>query len=136
MRPNYAMRPSNVLLLIMDQPELSKLVGVAGEKIIQCSLNFYIKNISVNSKLSERNVSYKVSVLLSLFSAFRASSIQHPYIRFMSKTNSGHNVCLTSFIRVWKGVKLHQHSRTTFFSQDERLYVVRTLDEYIARTPR
>ena len=74
------------------------LTGIFNERPPQARYTFiwnvdvvltYIKNnMSVRSQLSEKNLTCKLTVLLALSSALRASSIQHLNINFMAKTKS------------------------------------------------
>ena len=64
--------------------------------------------MSVNSQLSKKNLTCKLTVLWALSSVIRASSIQHLNINFMAKTKSCYKFYLISFIRVGEKVKHHQ----------------------------
>ena len=82
---------------IDKHPEICPLLtGIFNERPPQPRKNFiwnvdvvstYIKNNkSVNSQLSEKNLTCQLTMLLALSSALRASSIQHLNINFMAKT--------------------------------------------------
>ena len=92
--------------------------------------------MSVSSQLSEKNLTCKLTVLLALSSALRASSIQHLNINFMAKTKSCYKFYLNKLDKSWR--KCQAPTAVTYqeYTQNESLYVARTLDEYIARTER
>ena len=97
----------------------------------------YIKNnMSVNSQLSEKNLTYKLTVLLGLSFALRASSIQHLNINFRAKTNSCYKFYFNKLHKSWRRGKAQPAVTYQVYTQDESLCVVRTLDEYVARTER
>ena len=122
------------------------LAGIFNERPPQARYTFiwnvdvvltYIKNnMSVSSQLSEKNLTCKLTVLLALSSALRASSIQHLNINFMAKTKSCYKFYLNKLDKSWR--KCQAPTAVTYqeYTQNESLYVVRTLDEYIARTER
>ena len=81
----------------------------------------YIKNsMSVNYKLFEKNLTYKLTVLFALCSALRASSIQHLSIKFMAKAKSCYKF---SFKKGWKKGKAPLPVTFQEYTQDETLSV-------------
>ena len=97
----------------------------------------YIKNyISVNSQLFEKNLTCKLTVLLELSSALRASSMQHLIINFMEKTKSCYKFNFNKLHKSWRKGKVPPAVTYQEYTQDESLCVVRTLDEYMAQTER
>ena len=71
--------------------------------------------MSVNSQLFEKHLTCKLTVLLALSSALRASSMQHLNINFMAKWQKPSLVISSisiSFMRVREKVKHHQQSLT------------------------
>ena len=89
----------------------------------------YIKNnMSVNSQLSEKNLTCKLTVLLALSSALRASSIQHLNINFIAKTNSCYKFYFNKLHKNWRRGKAPPVVTYQEYIQDESLCVVRTLD--------
>ena len=122
------------------------LTGIFNERQPQARYTFiwnvdvvltYIKNnMSVSSQLSEKNLTCKLTVLLALSSALRASSIQHLNINFMAKTKSCYKFYLNKLDKSWRKCKAPPAFTYQEYTPNESLYVVRTLDEYIARTER
>ena len=97
----------------------------------------YIKNnMPVNSQLSEKKLTCKLTVLLALSSTLRASSMQHLKINFMTKTNSYYKFFFNKLHRSWRKEKTPPVATYQEYTQDESLCVVRTSDEYIVRTER
>ena len=88
--------------------------------------------MSVNSQLSEKNLTHKLTVLLALSSVLRASSIQHLNINFMAKTNSRYKFYFNKLHKSWRRGKVPPAVTYQEYTQDESLCIVRTLDEYIA----
>ena len=86
----------------------------------------YLKtNMSVNSQLSDKDLTHKLTVLMASSSASRASSLWQGM------------TCLINFIfincaRVGEGVRLHQESHIRHTHPN--VCVAKTLDEYISRT--
>ena len=81
----------------------------------------YIKNnMSVNYKLFEKNLTYKLTVLFALSSALRASSIQHLSIKFMAKAKSYYRF---SFKNGWRKGKAPLPVAFQEYAQDETLSV-------------
>ena len=64
--------------------------------------------MSVNSQLSEKNLTCKLTVLLALSSALRASAIQHFNIKFMTKTKCCHKFYFNKLHKSWRKVKAPQ----------------------------
>ena len=92
--------------------------------------------MSVNSELSEKKLTCKLTVLLALSSALRASSIQHLNINFLAKTNSCYKFFFSMLDKSWRKGKAQPTVTYQEYTQDKSLCVVRTLDECIARTER
>ena len=93
-------------------------------------------NMSVNSQLLEKTLICKLTVLLALSSALRASPIQHLNINFMSKTRSCYKFYFNKLQKSWRKGKALPAVTYQEYTQDESLCVVRALDEYIAQTER
>ena len=91
----------------------------------------YIKNdMSVNSQLSEKNLTYNLTVLLALSSALRASSIQHLNINCITKTNYCYKFYFNKLHKGWRRGKAPPAVTYQEYTQDDSLCVARTLDEY------
>ena len=76
--------------------------------------------MSVNYKLFEKNLTYKLTVLFALSSALRASSIQHLSIKFMAKAKSYYRF---SFKNGWRKGKAPLPVAFQEYAQDETLSV-------------
>ena len=119
------------------------LTGIFNERPLQPRYTFiwdvdvvltYIKNnTSVNFQLSEKNLTYKLTVLLALSSALKASSIQHLNINFMAKTNSCYKFYFNKLHKSWRRGKASPAVTYQEYTQDESLCVVRTLEVEIWR---
>ena len=88
--------------------------------------------MSVNSQLSEKELTCKLTVLLALSSALRASSIQHLNIDFMAKTNSCYKFYFNKLHKSWRKGKVPPAVTLQEYTQNESLCDVRTLEKYIA----
>ena len=88
--------------------------------------------MSVNSQLSEKELTCKLTVLLALSSALRASSIQHLNIDFMAKTNSCYKFYFNKLHKSWRKGKVPPAVTHQEYTQNESLCDVRTLEKYIA----
>ena len=91
----------------------------------QLVLDYLKKELSNNSDLSGKLLTFKVAMLLTLTSASRVRSLHILDIRFMVKTWQKY---------VLKFHKIHKSLEFVAFSQDKDLCVVSALDEYLNRT--
>ena len=92
-----------------------------------------LTNLSVNSKLSKKDLTCKLTVLLTLSSVLRVSSIHHLNINFMATTKSCYKFY---FNKPHKSYRKNQATSVVTYqeyTQDERLWVARNLDEHIAQ---
>ena len=78
----------------------------------------------------------QVNCVLASPSALRASSIQHLNINFVAKTKSCYKFYFNKLHKNWRKGKAPPAVAYQEYTQDESLCVVKTLDEYIARTKR
>ena len=92
--------------------------------------------MSVNSQLLEKTLICKLTVLLALSSALRASPIQHLNINFMSKARSCYKFYFNKLQKSWRKGKALLAVTYQEYTQDESICVIRALDEYIAQTER
>ena len=94
-------------------------------------LSCVINNMSVNSQLSEKNVTCKLTVLLALSSALRASSIQHLNINFMVKTKPCCKFYFNKLHKSWRKGKGPPAVTYQEYNQGKSLCVVWTLDDIL-----
>ena len=81
--------------------------------------------MSVNSQLSEKNLTCKLTVLVALSSALRASSTQHLNNNFMAKTKSSYNFYFNKLHKSWRKGKAPPVVTYQEYTQDKSLCVVR-----------
>ena len=95
----------------------------------------YLKtNMPDNSQLSDKDLTRKLTVLMALSSASRASSLQHLNIKFMARNEMFYKCYFHKLHKSWKRGKAPPTISYQAYTQDPNLSVVKTLDEYISRT--
>ena len=77
-----------------------------------CSLTYTKNNMSINSQLSEKNLTSKLTMLLVLFSAYRASSNNIQILTLWQKPSLFISSILIGFMKVTEKVKNHHRSST------------------------
>ena len=87
-----------------------------------------------NEDLSDKYLTYKLTMLLALTSASRVLGLQYLDIRFKTK---GTSYCLFSFRKLHKARRKRKSPpslKVYSFEEDTKLCVVATLEEYLKRT--
>ena len=90
--------------------------------------------MSVNSQLLDKNLTHKLTVLMALSSASRASPLPRLNIKFMTRNNTSYKFCFHKLHKSWKRCNAPPTLSYQAYTQDHNLCVVKTLDEYISRT--
>ena len=97
-------------------------------------LDYLKKHFPDNKKLTDRQLTLKVTILLALTSASRAGGLHNLDIRFMARTENKYSF---SFNKLSKSYKQGQKPPVVEFrgySDDKDLCVVTALVEYILRS--
>ena len=95
----------------------------------------YLKTkTSDNSQLPDKDLTHKLTVLMALSSASRASSLQHLNIKFMARNEMSYKFYFHELYKSWRRGKAPRTISYQAYTQDPNLCVVRTLDEYIFRS--
>ena len=101
---------------------------------VQTVKEFIRKEWGRNQELSNKFLTYKLTMLMALTSASRAIGLQHLNIRFMVKIPSSFTFTFHKLPKAWK--KRKPPSLVIFYSfeEDSSLYVVAVLKEYFKRS--
>ena len=101
---------------------------------VQTVIEFIRKEWGRNQELSNKFLTYKLTMLMALTSASRAIGLQHLNIRFMVKIPSSFTFTFHKLPKAWK--KRKPPSLVVFYSfeEDSSLYVVAVLKEYFKRS--
>ena len=95
----------------------------------------HIKTNWADSKLlSDKQLTYKVTILLAFTSASRASTIHHLDTRFMTRTDNRYQFTFHKLHKSWRRGKPPPTIEFYGFKEDKELCIVTTLDEYLNRT--
>ena len=90
--------------------------------------------MSDNSQLSDKDLRHKLTVLMALSFASRASSIQHVNIKFQARNDTPYKFYFHKLHKSWRRGKAPPTISYQAHRQDPKLSVTKTLDEYISRT--
>ena len=101
---------------------------------VQVVLNFIRKDWGISSSLTDQELTYKLSVLLSLTTASGASGLQHLDIRYMTKGGNKVTFYFAKLHKSWRKGKPPPSLTIIGFPEDPQLCVTETLDTYLDRT--
>ena len=87
-----------------------------------------------NEDLSDKYLTYKLTMLLALTSASRVLGLQHLDIRFMTKGTNNYMFTFGKLHKAWWKEKFPLSLKVYSFEEDTKLCVVATLEEYLKRT--
>ena len=87
-----------------------------------------------NEDLSDKYLTYKLTMLLALTSASRVLGLQHLDIRFKTKGTSYYIFSFGKLHKARKKGKSPTSLKVYLFEEDTKLCVVATLEEYLKRT--
>ena len=95
----------------------------------------YIKDrMPHNSKLSNKELTFKLTGLLALASAGRASMIHHLNITFLAKSKTMYKFYFNKLHKSWRNGKPPPEVTYYDFPQDKCIRPIQTLEDYIARS--
>ena len=101
---------------------------------VQTVIEFIRKEWGRNQELSDKFLTYKLTMLLALKSASRALGLQHLNIKFMVKTPSSFTFNFHKLYKAWKKGKPPPSVVFHSFKEDSSLCVVELLNEYRKRS--
>ena len=101
---------------------------------IQTVIEFIRKEWKRNQELSDKFLTYKLTMLLAVTSASRALGLQHLNIRFMVKTPSSFTFTFQKLHKAWKSGKSPSSVVFQSFKEDSSLCVAEVLKEYLKRS--
>ena len=98
---------------------------------VQLVLDYLKKHFPDNKKLTDRQLTLKVTILLALTSASRTGGLHNLDIRFMAKTENKYSFTFNKLSKSRKQGKKPPVVEFCVYSDDKDLCVVTALDEYI-----
>ena len=101
---------------------------------VQTVKEFIRKEWGRNQELSNKFLSYKLTILLTLTSAFRVLGLQHLNIRFKVKTPIRSTFTFHKLHKALKKGKSPPSVVFHFFKEDNSLCVVEVSNEYLKRS--
>ena len=99
----------------------------------QTVIDFIKSEWGQNEDLSDKYLTYKLTMLLALTSASRVLGLQHLDIRFMTKGTNNYMFTFGKLHKAWKKGKSPPSQKVYLFEEDSKLCVVATLEEYLKR---
>ena len=94
----------------------------------------FIRGISNDKELPDRNINLKLAVLLFITSAGRCREICYLNIKFMVRTSNSFKFLFTKVTKSWRKRKPPSCLEFHKYSDDENLCVVACIDEYLGRS--
>ena len=94
----------------------------------------FIRGMPNNTKLSDRNINLKLTILLFLTSAGRCHEICYLNIKFMVRASSSFKFFFTKVTKSWRKGKPPPCLEFHEYSDDTKLCVVTCIDEYLGRS--
>ena len=130
---------------VEEHPQVSSLItGVFNNRPLQPKYNFiwdvqlvlfYLKKeLPNNNDLSDKLLTFKVTILLALTSASRVRVLHILDTRFMVKTSQKYVFKFHKLHKPWRQGQKPTTLEFAAFSQDKYFCVVSALDEYLKRT--
>ena len=86
-----------------------------------------------NGDLTNKLLTYKLTILLALTSASQVLGLQHLDIRFINKGTDNFFFTFGKPHKAWRKGKPLPSLRVCTFEEDPKLYVAATLEEYLKR---
>ena len=126
---------------IGENPQVSSLItGIFNQRPpqskytciwdVQLVLDYLKKHFPDNKKLTDRQLTLKVTILLALTSVSRAGGLHNLDIRFMARTENKYSFSFNKLSKSWRGQK-PPVVEFCGYSDDKDLRVVTALDKYI-----
>ena len=94
-------------------------------------LGYLNKHFPDNKKLTDRQLTIKTTILLTLTSASCASGLHKLDIRFIARTENKYSFSLNKLSKSWRQGQNRPVLEFCGYSDDKDLCLVTTLDEYI-----
>ena len=101
---------------------------------VQAVIDFIKSEWGQNEDLSDKYLSYKLTMLLALTSASRVLGLQHLDVRFMTKGTNNYMFSFGKLRKAWRKRKFPPSLKVYSFEEDTKLCVVATLEDYHKRT--
>ena len=101
---------------------------------VQAVIDFIKSEWGQNEDLSDKYLTYKLTMLLALTSASRVLGLQHLDVRFMTKGTNNYMFSFGKLHKAWRKRKSPPSLKVYSFEEDTKLCVVATLDDYLKRT--
>ena len=99
------------------------------------SIWYYLKkHFPDNKKLTDRQLTLKVTILLVLTSALRAGGLHNLDIRFMARTENKYYFSFNKLSKSWRQGKKLPVVEFCGYSDDKDLCIATVFDEYILRS--
>lgn len=113
-----------------NRPPIPKCTSIWDVEMV---LN-YLREIPENNLLSDKLITLKLTILLALTSAARASELTNLDISFLQKLPSVYVFSISKLTKTWrKGRKPPLPFRFYRFHEDKKLCVCNTIDSYLLR---
>ena len=87
-----------------------------------------------NEGLSDKYLTYKLTMLLALTSASQVLGLQHLDLRFMAKSTISYMFTFGKLHKAWRKGKSPRSLKFYSFEEDNKLCEAATLEEYLKRT--
>lgn len=100
---------------------------------VQLVLNLIKNQWSNNHNLSDKQITYKIVMLMALTSASRASALHHLDVRYMTRSADRYSFTFHKLHKSWGAGKAPPKLEFFKYDTDTDLCVVHTLDAYILR---
>ena len=101
---------------------------------VQTVIDFIKSEWGQNEDLSDKYLTYKLTMLLALTSASRVLGLQHLDIRFMTKGTNNYMFTFGKLHEAWRKGKSPPSLRIYSFEEDTKLCLIAALEDYLERT--
>ena len=101
---------------------------------VQTVIDFIKSEWGQNEDLSDKYLTYKLTMLLALTLTSRVLGLQHLDIRFMTKGTNNYVFTFGKFHKAWRKRKSPPLLKVYSFEEDTKLCVVAALEECLKRT--
>ena len=131
--------------IIGQNPQVSSLItGIFNQRPprprytciwdVQLVLDYSKKHFPDNEKLTDRQLTLKVTILLALTRASRVDGLLNLDTRFMARTENKYSFSFNKLSKSWRQGQKPPAVEFCEYSDDKDLCVVTALDEYILRS--
>ena len=101
---------------------------------VEILIKFIKDEMAIDSKLSDGDLTLKLTALLALTAAQRVTAIQHLNINFMARSSSQVTFYFNKLHKSWRRGKAPPEVTYQGYPNDKSLCIVSTLGEYLDRT--